>query len=90
MNTPYKPLNLTMDIRIGKSPNIKPDCPHLNSSQEVYDLTKKYAKADREIMLLVMVGGIARGEVCFLPRVTGWAKAKKSYPSSYLRKGEKP
>ena len=55
MNTPYKPLNLTMDIRIGKSPNIKPDCPHLNSSQEVYDLTKKYAKADREIMLLVMV-----------------------------------
>ena len=36
--------------------------------------------------LLHDIGGVARQERCFMPRVSGWAKAKQKF----LRKGEKP
>ena len=36
--------------------------------------------------LLHDISGVVRQEKCFLPRVSGWAKEKKSY----LRKGQKP
>ena len=55
-----------------------------------YSIESKREPSEILNTLLHDISGIARGEGCFLPRVTGWAKAKKSYPSSYLRKGEKP
>ena len=55
MNAPYKPLNISLDFRVGEAPEHANPEKCLSSSQAVYELTKEYCKADREIMLLVMV-----------------------------------
>ena len=53
--TPYKPLDLSLNIRLGEAPDAQSDPHRLGTSEAVYDLTKDYAKADREVTLVVMV-----------------------------------
>jgi DNA repair protein RadC len=55
VSIPYKPLDLSLNIRLGEAPDTQSNPHRLRSSEEVYDLTKDYAKADREVMLVVMV-----------------------------------
>ena len=55
MSIPYKPLDLSLNIRLGETYDTKTDPHRLSSAVEVYELTKDYAKADREVMLIVMV-----------------------------------
>ena len=50
----YKKLDASFDLRIGVNP-ADPKGPSVRSAAEAYELTKGYAKADREIMLVVMV-----------------------------------
>jgi len=55
VSIPYKPLDLSLNIRLGETYDTKTDPHRLSSAVEVYELTKDYAKADREVMLIVMV-----------------------------------
>ena len=50
----YKKLDASFDLRIGVNP-ADPKGPSVRSAAEAYELTKGYAKADREIMLVVMI-----------------------------------
>jgi DNA repair protein RadC len=51
----YKKLDASFDLRIGVNPSKPAGAAKVSSSAEVYELTKDYSKADREIMLVIMV-----------------------------------
>ena len=51
----YKKLDVSFDLRIGVNPSKPAGAAMVSSSAEVYELTKDYSKADREIMLVIMV-----------------------------------
>jgi len=51
----YKKLDASFDLRIGVNPSKPAGVSVVGSSAEVYELTKDYSKADREVMLVVMI-----------------------------------